>query len=76
MIAGVAYARAKGKRLGRPNGNVDLEKLLVLRQQGLSIRKISKEMDISIGLVHKSLRNYPSQGIDNSKVEYQEMSVH
>jgi DNA invertase Pin-like site-specific DNA recombinase len=76
VIAGVAHARTKGKRLGRPNGNVDLEKLLVLRQRGFSIRKISKEMNMSIGLVHKSLRNYAPQGIDNSRMEYQGMSVH
>jgi DNA invertase Pin-like site-specific DNA recombinase len=76
VIAGVAHARSKGKRLGRPNGNVDLEKLLVLRQRGFSIRKISKEMNMSIGLVHKSLRNYAPQGIDNSRMEYQGMSVH
>jgi DNA invertase Pin-like site-specific DNA recombinase len=76
VIAGVAHARSKGKRLGRPNGNVDLEKLLVLRQRGFSIRKISKEMNMSIGLVHKSLRNYAPQGIDNSRTEYQGMSVH
>lgn len=71
VIAGVAHARAKGKRLGRPNGNVDLQKLLGLRQQGFSIREISKEMNISIGFVHKSLRNCPPQGIDNSRVECQ-----
>ena len=72
VIAGVAHARSKGKRLGRPNGNVDLQKLLDLRyQRGLSIREISKQMSISAGLVHKSLRNYPPQSIDNSRVEYQ-----
>lgn len=71
VIAGVAHARAKGKRLGRPNGNVDLQMLLGLRQQGFSIREISKEMNISIGFVHKSLRNCPPQGIDNSRVECQ-----
>jgi DNA invertase Pin-like site-specific DNA recombinase len=77
VIAGVAHARAKGKRLGRPNGDVDLQKLLDLGyQHGLSIREISKEMSISTGLVHKSLRNYPPQSIDNSRVEYQKMSVH
>jgi DNA invertase Pin-like site-specific DNA recombinase len=76
VIAGVAHAKAKGKRLGRPNGDVDLEKLLVLRQQGLSIRGISKEMNMSIGLVHKSLRNSSSQSIENSRVEHQEMGVH
>ena len=72
VIAGVTHARAKGKRLGRPNGKIDLQKLLDLRyQHGLSIREISKEMSISTGLVHKSLRNCPPQGIDNSRVEYQ-----
>jgi DNA invertase Pin-like site-specific DNA recombinase len=76
VIAGVAHARAKGKRLERPNGNVDLQKLLGLRQHGFSIREISKEMDISVGLVHKSLRNSLLQGIDNSRIKHQQMSAH
>jgi DNA invertase Pin-like site-specific DNA recombinase len=56
--AGVAHARAKGKRLGRCP-KID-EKLLRTvrdrRDKGMSIRGISKELGVSKSLVHKSLQ--------------------
>lgn len=56
--AGVAHARAKGKRLGR-RPLID-EKLLRTvrdrRDKGMSIRNISKELNVSKSLVHKSLQ--------------------
>jgi len=42
-----------------------MSKLDLPYQHGLSIREISKVMGISTGLVHKSLRTYLPQGIDN-----------
>ena len=56
--AGVAHARAKGKRLGR-RPLID-ERLLGtvrdMRDKGISIRGISKELGVSKSLVHKSLQ--------------------
>ncbi len=56
--AGVAHARAKGKRLGR-RPLID-ERLLGTikdrRDKGISIRGISKELGVSKSLVHKSLQ--------------------
>jgi len=56
--AGVAHARAKGKRLGR-RPLID-EKLLRTvrdrRDKGISIRGISRELGVSKSLVHKSLQ--------------------
>jgi DNA invertase Pin-like site-specific DNA recombinase len=57
--AGVAHAKAKGKRLGR-RPLIDtrlLGTITSMRDKGLSIRKISDELRISKSLVHKSLKN-------------------
>lgn len=47
VSAGIAHARSKGKRLGRPPVIVDRQKLLELRKQNLSIRTIAEKMEIS-----------------------------
>ena len=56
--AGVAHARSKGKRLGRcPKINERLLGTITsMRDRGMSIRGISKELGISKSLVHKSLQ--------------------
>jgi putative DNA-invertase from lambdoid prophage Rac len=74
VIAGLANAKAKGKKLGRPNGDVDIEKLLGLRRQGLTVRGIAKEMKLSVGFVHKTLKNYPSQSLDKSTLKNEKVT--
>ena len=50
--AGLARARAQGKRLGRPPvPPITIAKVKALREQGLSIRKIAKRVGISHGKV-------------------------
>lgn len=39
--AGVAKARAQGKRLGRPRAQIDPDQVALLREQGLSLREIA-----------------------------------
>lgn len=52
--AGLRNAKVKGKRLGRPKKRDDA-KILMLRQKGLSIREISRELCISIGAIQRCL---------------------
>ena len=52
--SGLAAARARGKRLGRPKTRDDT-KIRLLRSQGASIRGISKVLGISAGAVQKAL---------------------
>jgi putative DNA-invertase from lambdoid prophage Rac len=56
--AGVAHAKAKGKRLGRcPLIDTRLLRTVAdMRGRGLSIRQISAEIKVSKSLVHKSLQ--------------------
>ncbi|MDA2912985.1 recombinase family protein [Acidobacteriia bacterium AH_259_A11_L15] len=55
--SGVAAARARGKRIGRPKHDVDASRIAALRAQGLSWRKIAGEMGIGLGTVHRVAQN-------------------
>lgn len=52
--AGVATAKSKGKRLGRPISRDD-QKIAELRNQGFSIRKIASTLNTSIASVQRSI---------------------
>lgn len=57
VIAGLANARRKGKRLGRPPLADDLyEKAKELRQQGLSFRKIGYKLGIDEATIRKRMK--------------------
>jgi len=51
--SGIAAARAKGKRLGRPTVTVDASRVAVLRAQGRSWRMIAQETGVSLGTVYR-----------------------
>jgi DNA invertase Pin-like site-specific DNA recombinase len=54
ICAGIRNARAKGKKLGRPQGSkLDTRRIASLRGQGKSIRTIALETGISSSGVHK-----------------------
>ncbi len=52
--SGIAAARAKGKRLGRPRVLVDASRIADLRAQGLSWASIAREMSIGEGTVRRA----------------------
>ncbi len=51
--SGLAVARARGKRLGRPPSLVDADKVAELRAQGASWREIAVRLGVGIGTVHR-----------------------
>jgi DNA invertase Pin-like site-specific DNA recombinase len=54
--AGLENARQKGKRLGRPSVNDDIfQQALILRKEGLSFRKIEKELGVGEGTIRKRI---------------------
>jgi DNA invertase Pin-like site-specific DNA recombinase len=53
--AGLGRARAQGKELGRPRRVVSLDRVLQLRDGGLSIRQIAKETSVNAMTVHRLL---------------------
>ncbi len=67
VIAGLNHAKAKGKKLGRPEVDLDPVKLNEMRgKRGLTLRAMAKELNVSIGLVHKTLSKYSPAALDNS----------
>ena len=55
--SGLAAARLRGKRLGRPRLAIDAAKATSLRAQGHSLRAIATELGCSHALVNKTLSN-------------------
>jgi DNA invertase Pin-like site-specific DNA recombinase len=51
--AGMKNARAKGTRIGRPRANVDPAQIARLRAQGLSWKKIAKQMGLGVGTLYR-----------------------
>jgi DNA invertase Pin-like site-specific DNA recombinase len=53
--AGMRQAKRDGKHVGRPKLIFSRDEVARLRAEGLSIREISKQMDLSIGTVSRTL---------------------
>lgn len=63
--AGLRVARAKGKRIGRPQAAVDCATIARLRSQGHSYRAIGRQLGISDGTVKQRLAS-AQKGFPNS----------
>ncbi len=57
--AGLRRAKENGKKLGRPSLQVDVEKVLQMRAEGLSLRAIAKASGISRTTVSDLLSSSP-----------------
>ena len=58
VVAGLKNAKQKGKQLGRPKIHDGiLEKAKELRKQGLSFRKIEKQLGVGEGTIRKQLNS-------------------
>jgi DNA invertase Pin-like site-specific DNA recombinase len=53
--AGIAHARAMGKRIGRPRAKIDVDQTRSLRNQGQSLRKIAQTLDVPVSRVRRAL---------------------
>jgi DNA invertase Pin-like site-specific DNA recombinase len=52
--AGLRNAKAKGKRLGRPQIVVDVRKVAALREQGRSWPQIAKQLGVGVGTAYRA----------------------
>jgi DNA invertase Pin-like site-specific DNA recombinase len=62
--SGIAAAKSRGKRLGRPRVSVDAARIAVLRASGRSWPKIAAELGVSVGTVYQAaqkLSKIPSE---------------
>ena len=57
-IAGLAFAKSQGRRLGRPPAKREGE-ILRLRAAGLSYREISRQLGVSRGAVYRAVKSGP-----------------
>ncbi len=53
--AGIAHARAIGKRIGRPRALTDIDQVIKLRKQGISLRKIARTLGLPVSRVWRTL---------------------
>lgn len=59
--AGMAHARAMGKRIGRPCAPVDVQQVVQLRNQGKSLRQIAQTLAIPTSRVRRALARKAEQ---------------
>jgi len=53
--AGIAHARAMGRVISRPRATVDVERVVVLRNQGKSLREIAGTLDLPVSRIRRAL---------------------
>ena len=53
--AGIAHARARGKRIGRPRAEIDVAKVVDRRTAGQSLRGIAKALGVPVSRVRRAL---------------------
>jgi DNA invertase Pin-like site-specific DNA recombinase len=62
--AGIAHARAMGKRIGRPLAAVDSTEVRRLRSQGMSLRSVARALDVPVSRVRRALsRQTPRESV-------------
>ena len=61
--AGLRNARAKGKHLGRPRKEVDVDRIKSLRASGHSWRTIACQMKLSVGTVYAAARSQHAKAL-------------
>jgi DNA invertase Pin-like site-specific DNA recombinase len=54
--AGMAAARRRGKKIGRPSSQVDTAKVKALRAAGRSFREIARELGVSSATIHRAMK--------------------
>lgn len=52
--SGLAAARARGKRIGRPRKSLDADEIARFRAQGASWRRIARRLGVSVGTVYNA----------------------
>lgn len=61
--AGIAHARAMGKRIGRPRADINVEQARHLRSQGHSLRKVAQVLDVPVSRVRRALAEQASSEV-------------
>jgi DNA invertase Pin-like site-specific DNA recombinase len=62
VLAGIAVAKARGTRLGRPSVGVNAQELTSLKSSGLSLHEMARQLRCSRSTVRRRLREVPNEG--------------
>ena len=62
--AGFDHARRLGKRIGRPRVQIDVETIVRLRREGMSLRRIARKLDIPVSRVRRALALSTKEGTE------------
>lgn len=65
--AGLAAARRRGARIGRPPAKVDLRQMHALRESGKSLREVAKALGVGTTTIHRLLTGEDPTGADVPK---------
>jgi len=60
VIDGIARAKREGKTLGRPKVKLNKYEVIRLKKEGMSYRKIAEKLELSLGVVQRTIK----QGVD------------
>lgn len=72
--AGMDTARGKGKNIGRPEKEFDVDQALKLRKQGYGIRDIAKRMNVAYATIYRRFAQTDSPSLlGNQSKKYREM---
>jgi DNA invertase Pin-like site-specific DNA recombinase len=55
--SGIAAARARGKRLGRPRRQVDVSRVAALRAEGLSWREVGRQLNVGVATARAAFQD-------------------
>jgi DNA invertase Pin-like site-specific DNA recombinase len=59
--SGIEAARRRGAQIGRPRVHVDIERAVVLRAQGRSIRQVARALGCGAATLHRALVEHASR---------------
>jgi DNA invertase Pin-like site-specific DNA recombinase len=64
--SGIAAARARGSRLGRPRRHVDVSRIVALRAHGLSWRAVGRELGLGVSTARTALLGRAKNLLDST----------
>jgi len=62
---GLRKAKANGTTLGRPNNDIDINRVIKYKEKGMSIREIAKELGLSRSKVERTLKLSVSKTLES-----------